>query len=285
MSRQYPKRTESHKIGEQAVFIMKEKLGDNFIVHQQSEGDYGIDATVEIFNDEIPSGCVFFAQVKGVRGKYNSTVKKSDFENREYIIIDFPVKTLNYANLFSVPFFLFYTSIELKKTKFVWLQKYYEIEVENKNIDISNKEKVRIKIPVENDLDECKDKIIRIVSSENKKNINLKFIVFYNRFMKMFKQGNASHCISLINKIKKQNVIIQTSDDLIKKNMSVEYMMGIDYDKSIKLLNKISNRLPLNKEDERDKDNLMLSLMYHSEKVLNEDLCDILNEWIGHMPY
>ena len=280
----YPQRSRSHVIGEQAFDIMKKTLGSNFLVSAQTEYDYGTDAKVEIYNESEPTGCVFFVQVKGIENEFKIINEKSDFIDRKYISIQFPVKTLNYANLFSVPFFLFYTSIELNETKFVWLQKYYDIEIKNKNIDINKQETIRIKIPYENDVSTARDEIINIVSSEKEKIKNLYFIMLQNRFLTYYEKRSFDVCISVLQKIRNTGVVIQSNDELIRTRCDIESIMGIDYPVVIEALRK--KRLDsLNLEEKRAIDNCVLSLKFHGDGILNSDLYDDLNLRFGRKPY
>jgi len=115
-----PKRIEAHKIDTQANRKMIAQLDENWLVRDQQDRDYGIDLTIERYGNEEATGDYFLVQLKGKKAGFSENVKLSSF----------PVKTIKYALLFNIPFFVFHTSIKSNETKFIWLQKYAETKLE-----------------------------------------------------------------------------------------------------------------------------------------------------------
>ncbi|MEX6223236.1 DUF4365 domain-containing protein [Providencia hangzhouensis] len=106
-------RSETHITETEAKKIVNNQIpSDKWVLRSIDERDYGTDFMIEIFENSNPTGDCFFVQSKGTVSSFDETVKLS-----------FPVKTIKYALLFNVPFFIFYTSIPSNETKYIWLQK------------------------------------------------------------------------------------------------------------------------------------------------------------------
>lgn len=132
------------------------------------ERDYGTDFMIEIFENCNPTGDCFFVQSKGTVSSFDETVKLS-----------FPVKTIKYALLFNVPFFIFYTSIPSSETKYIWLQKYVEIHLNNKNQKWQQQESVTITFPEENDLSSNIEKVNELLTNHRATSQSLAFLKVY----------------------------------------------------------------------------------------------------------
>ncbi len=135
------RRTETHITDTLAVRQIISTLPSNWLVRGLEERDYGIDLSIELFDGENPTGCFSLIQVKGKRKGFGSESVKMNA---------FPTKTLEYAALFPEPFFIFYTSIEDKKTYFVWAQKYIDIRLSLDTPNWINQDTNTIKFPAEN---------------------------------------------------------------------------------------------------------------------------------------
>lgn len=128
-----PKRTESHRIDSLAMRFIRTKLPVYWIDRDLSERDYGIDLAIEIFNKENNSiesekstGLLSLIQVKG-------TSIPLEEHDEYYKFPAFPVKTLNYALQFKIPFFLIVVSVNANSLQnstayFLWLQDYIKKE-------------------------------------------------------------------------------------------------------------------------------------------------------------
>lgn len=133
-----PKRTREHRVDEKAVSMIGGMLVDDWLVRSQEGRDYGIDLQMERYDGERPTGDFIFVQVKGTEAAFSSENEK---------LSGFPVKTVNYAMLFSVPFFVFYASVSSRRVKFVWLQKYVEFVLEKTRSGWRDQESVTLEFP------------------------------------------------------------------------------------------------------------------------------------------
>ncbi|WP_162557243.1 DUF4365 domain-containing protein, partial [Proteus mirabilis] len=133
-------RSQSHFVETEAIKIVHNQIpSKNWVLRSIGERDYGSDFMIELFDNKESTGDCFFVQSKGTEKTFTEDVK-----------ISFPVNTIKYAMLFNVPFFLFYTSITSKQTKFIWLQKYTNLVLNEKNWE--DKKSITIYFPEENDL-------------------------------------------------------------------------------------------------------------------------------------
>lgn len=164
------KRTDTHRIDTRAVRTVLSQLDENWLVRNLDERDYGIDLQLEYFNEDNPTGYFTFIQLKG-------TTKS--FEDKDENRLQFPIKTIEYALLFDVPFFVFYTSIVDNVTRFIWLQKYYEIELESQWKTWKEKDTIQLIFKKENDLNENIDHLISILRKDKIRKKGLKFLENY----------------------------------------------------------------------------------------------------------
>jgi hypothetical protein len=149
------KRSDTHVIDTLAVRSIINQLPENWLVRGLEERDYGIDLSIELFDGEHPTGCYSLIQVKGTRSAFEDSVSFPKF----------PTKTLEYAQLFPEPFFLFHTSVSNGDTRFVWLQKYIEARLRSDRPKWADQNSNTIYFPDENTLSsvEGKRKIERIM--------------------------------------------------------------------------------------------------------------------------
>ncbi len=134
------KRSSTHITDTLAVRRIIAALPENWLVRGLEERDYGIDLSIELFDGENPTGCFALIQAKGTKAAFGSPGTLSGF----------PTKTLQYAQLFPEPFFIFYTSIDDNRTKFVWIQKYIKTKLNVDNENWVNQAKCTIHFPCEN---------------------------------------------------------------------------------------------------------------------------------------
>nr|WP_213661374.1 DUF4365 domain-containing protein [Proteus mirabilis] len=216
-------RSQSHFVETEAIKIVHNQIpSKNWVLRSIGERDYGSDFMIELFDNKESTGDCFFVQSKGTEKTFTEDVK-----------ISFPVNTIKYAMLFNVPFFLFYTSITSKQTKFIWLQKYTNLVLNEKNWE--DKKSITIYFPEENDLSKNREKIIKLLANSRAVNDfisfkhtieNLKFwgeMVIYNN-----DYYHGSKCIELCHKINDmKNVILYASelyvDDSCPFEMRTQY--------------------------------------------------------------
>jgi len=161
-------RANAHIIDTKATRLLFSILNYNFLIRNLEERDYGIDLTIERFNDDKPTGNFALFQVKGTDDAF-ITVRKN---NTSLIKLPkFPVKTIEYALLFKMPFFAIYVSNRDKLAYFLHLQKYAELilNMQKKNWRMASS--VTLFFPVENELSKNSDKLIEILEKDNYKRI------------------------------------------------------------------------------------------------------------------
>uniref|UniRef100_UPI0036D9BCBB hypothetical protein n=1 Tax=Photorhabdus sp. RM322S TaxID=3342825 RepID=UPI0036D9BCBB len=147
---------------------------------------------------------MFFVQSKGTKAIFDDDVKMNNF----------PVKTIKYALLFNVPFFVFYTSITSKETKFIWLQKYVEIELNKNNPTWKNKDSVTLYFPEENNLGKNINKINHLLEAHRATSQSLIFLIIYEELLfhtesvLVGQYGVSAFCIKLCEKLIKTHWVI-----------------------------------------------------------------------------
>lgn len=138
-------RTITHIHDTKAVRLVLEKIPDSWLVRNMEERDYGIDLLLELFEEiheglQNPTGQLLLFQIKGKADSWDNSKKENTF-------YQFPSKTLEYAKLFNIPFFVVEATLNDSQVHFMHLQKYAKIKTLN-----STAEKINIDIPTENDL-------------------------------------------------------------------------------------------------------------------------------------
>ncbi|MCG9547218.1 DUF4365 domain-containing protein [Vibrio harveyi] len=178
-------RSKSHLIDEKSINLIKGQLIDNWVVRDAHGRDYGVDLQLERFDVSEPTGDFIFVQVKGTEKEFDENI----------VLNNFPVKTINYALLFSVPFFVFYTSVTSKKTKYIWLQKYVDSVLDVENKKWKKQKTVTLKFPDENDITTNMQKISSISKMDKKIKIAHKCVMWCERYLYSYEElkgGNAS---------------------------------------------------------------------------------------------
>lgn len=113
-----PLRTQSHRIETRAVRAAISQMSADWLVRSLDDRDYGIDLLLELFSsDNHPSGVFVHVQSKGIEGDFQRLAD-------ETIKLNFPVRTVLYAQKAHAPFFVFHTSLATGETMFLWLQKH-----------------------------------------------------------------------------------------------------------------------------------------------------------------
>ncbi|MGZ4928564.1 MAG: DUF4365 domain-containing protein [Halobacteriota archaeon] len=164
-----PKRIETHRIDTRAVRNIFTHLNEHWLVRSLDERDYGIDLQLERFDMDDATGDFIFVQVKGTDAAFKESIKLGGF----------PVDTIKYALMFDVPFFLFHTSNASKQTKFVWLQKYVELKLDNDTPKWRSQDSVTIYFPDENDLQTNDAKITEIIKKDKRRKVGVRFLTEY----------------------------------------------------------------------------------------------------------
>jgi hypothetical protein len=124
---------------------------------------------IEFFDNNLPTGQTVFIQVKGTKDKFK---KKSVIK-----LSGFPSKTVNYSRLFDIPFFVFYTSITSKKTYFLWLQKYADLNYTANNV-LTKQKSITLNFPSGNNLSSNRRKFSELVQRSSIKADGIRFLSY-----------------------------------------------------------------------------------------------------------
>jgi hypothetical protein len=143
------------------------------------ERDYGIDLLLEIFEEyspghkleHYPTGNLVLAQVKGQQKKFG----------RSPTFYGFPLKTLLYAELFPIPFLLFYVSLDAKEVRFVWLQKYIQVKLDQEQPQWreGTPDPVNIEFPPDNILSPNDQRITQFLLKQRDRETGMQFLAAY----------------------------------------------------------------------------------------------------------
>ena len=213
------KRTLQHKIDTKAIRKIFTQLDENWLVRNLDERDYGIDLTLERFNDEDATGDFIFVQVKGTQSEFNTNFSLSRF----------PTKTIEYSLLFDVPFFVFYTSLESNQTKFIWLQKYVNLKLENITTQWQEQNTVTLYFTITNDLKNNIDKITNIIRQEKSKKYGVEYLSLLEQLklhsgsVQVKQYAVSKYCIELIDKIKKLDLFINMYSEYFGTSSDYSY--------------------------------------------------------------
>lgn len=169
-----PQRPLSHVVDSIGCnFVSELMIEEGWVARDLSERDYGIDKIYERFEDERATSELIVAQIK--------TIEKPIGGRRE-IPFSLDTKTLLYAEMFAVPFLLFYCSVsDSRACYFVWLQEYIRIRLNYEKPGWRNQGTNTIYIPNANALGDDKA---------------MKHLCFIASFPK-FKESWANYYISL----------------------------------------------------------------------------------------
>lgn len=280
-----PKRTREHRVDEKAVSMIGDMLVDDWLVRSQEGRDYGIDLQMERYDGERPTGDFIFVQVKGTEAAFSSENEK---------LSGFPVKTVNYAMLFSVPFFVFYASVSSWRVKFVWLQKYVEFVLEKTRPGWRDQESVTLEFPRENDLDSGLEKLVDIAAKERSMRFGYRYLMLYERFHTF--AGKLAE-----GELKATRVCARTLAEIIRMGGLEEYK-AIDFiameaevqgcEPSVLLqdylavFERIEHGGAASDEDMDKIRRIDLLLSLGKPHILNVDTMDVISAWIsGSVPY
>ena len=96
-----PKRPKQHRLEDNSRIRFQEVLPEMW-VYRDKDKDYGIDAEVELFdNDENAQGLVFWVQLKATESKEKSSILSIDLEIdtlKYYKSLEIPVLLVRYSN-------------------------------------------------------------------------------------------------------------------------------------------------------------------------------------------
>lgn len=140
-------RSLSHQIDTQAQKILDSKCPVDWVKREQHP-DYGIDYEVQVFDGKNPTDTWFRIQLKG---------KEKYFETSESIKIQFKTDTLEYY-MTKVPFPVFLIVVHVRKQEIHWLfiQKYVNEILKNKNPEWMKQKTVTLTIPKKNVFNDTK---------------------------------------------------------------------------------------------------------------------------------
>lgn len=161
------KRVEAHVIGEKAVSILEEIVPDNWVIREYNNPDYGIDLSVELFDENhITKGEHILFQVKGTKRldiitrkvfSRKNVEKSYEKNNEEYIeteviryVIDVDLLATVERMGGAVPVLLSVVDINEKEAYFICLNDYIEKVLVPENPNFYSQEKVTVYIPIEN---------------------------------------------------------------------------------------------------------------------------------------
>lgn len=262
-----PKRSSQHKVETESVALLRTQLGSDWVFRDHQDRDYGVDVHLELFDGEVPTGLVLYGQVKGTLDPFGQEVTLSGF----------PTKTANYANLFGIPFFVFFTSTASKETKFVWLQEYLLFNI--KSSQLSEQESISIKFPTENTLTKGGNRKIKAILERHKLNAAaLKFITHYERLInqiELMRSGNdkaIQSCITQIREMKNLSLVLQRTDE--------RDLFACDFNEAIGLLKFIKHEKSTTKTHIIKLENLILPLKMKKMDLLNLDTQDAIANWL-----
>jgi Domain of unknown function (DUF4365) len=150
-----PERTLNHRTDTMAVRKVGMQLGADLLIRSMDDRDYGVDVLIEHFTNSEVARLLFF-QVKGTTEKIKLLAK-----NKTVVSCSgFPKHTALYAEQFTLPFIVAYTSIEKNgdgesPVYYLWLQRYIEnyLDVRDSKWRTSSSNTLTLHIPVKNTLD------------------------------------------------------------------------------------------------------------------------------------
>jgi hypothetical protein len=129
--------------------------------HRELTGrDYGVDMILEIFKEDIPTGCFLSLQIKGTAQIIEENVTEIKF--------DLPINTLRYSELFISPVLLVFCPINdpQERVFYLWLQKYINVVLNFENPGWKNNSAtVRVSIPINNIVSKDIDKLLWIANN------------------------------------------------------------------------------------------------------------------------
>ena len=134
----------AHEIDTAACRIVPAAFPRTWVNRDIGGRDYGIDMAIELFDQGRATGKMLLLQIKGT---------ERDIEALDSIDFDVPVNTLNYSELFIVPFLLIVCPVNSPQPRFfyVWLQEYIKVVLNFENPDWrENQDTVRVHIPTTN---------------------------------------------------------------------------------------------------------------------------------------
>lgn len=272
----FPKRTPQHNTETDSLTELRVQLGSNWLFRDQSERDYGIDIHLEYYDDTSPTGLSLYGQVKGTRESFLKLVKLNGFST----------KTANYANLFNIPFFVFYVSLADKKIKFIWLQEYLRLKV--RSASLLEQESITIEFPLENNLDEENGlrKILTILQRERLAKASLMFLTYYERLLQQFEELRsedipagkfakiAKSCLVQVCEIQRLKIIPNPSSDR-------DGPIGVfDFSGAVKLLTDVMDKNKFSIEDIKNFERLIFPLKFKKLDLLNQDTHNAIHSWL-----
>ena len=150
----------------------------------------------------------------------------------------FPTKTLKYAQLFPEAFFIFHTSLEDKRTYFVWAQKYIDVRLKKDTPNWSDQDTNSIKFPSDSVLGEKSGdaKIEKIMKTLSVKKNGLEFLFDFECLNNHWNNCKSGHdellqCIDIAKKLRGHTIFHtrytppELKSDLFKLVEALEYFL------------------------------------------------------------
>lgn len=139
-----PQRVSQHEIDTEACKIVSSKFNRNWEIRDLTGRDFGIDKMAERFDNGLATSEFLLLQIKGTETVIDSNNPKFSIDTR----------TLQYAEMFTVPFLLIYVSINNpEQCYYVWLQEYIRIRLNFDNTNWRNQKTNTIYFPKDHILD------------------------------------------------------------------------------------------------------------------------------------
>ncbi len=128
-----------------------------------------------------------------------------------------------------MPFFVFYTSLKSNQTKFIWLQKYVNLKLENTTTQWQEQDTVTLYFPIANDLENNIDKITNIIRQEKSKKYGVEYLSLLEQLklhsgsVQVKQYAVSKYCMELIDKIKKLDLFIQMYSEYFGTSSNYSY--------------------------------------------------------------
>lgn len=153
-------RISTHKIETKTKGRVKKLIDEteysniSMLFREISERDYGIDAIIEIFKNDNPTGIFALIQVKGTENKIEKNKKSDD------VSCSISTSNARYAFQQNIPVFLTYVSLKNKSGfYYVSLQKALK-EKKIKEDSLNEQKSITIRIPINNYIDSEVDNLV-----------------------------------------------------------------------------------------------------------------------------
>lgn len=110
-----PKRPREHRIEQESVDKFSLHLPEEWLFRSK-EKDYGLDGEVEIFENDVPTGILFWVQLKATDSKKDTDIFNYDFSIEAlnyYLTLDLPVLLVRYSSHYDKLYYRWCHEIDL----------------------------------------------------------------------------------------------------------------------------------------------------------------------------